>query len=255
MLQKYWLIPVLGIAGLLMGDCVVRAQQHGGGGGGHSGGGHSAGGVGSLGYAAGSYGSGGHHGSGYIGGGYGRHHGGANLGAGYLGGVYIGGGYIGGIPYVGGFSGGYGPVASYLPSAPAAYPSMNPYPNSANESAPAAPVYYALPARNSGGAAGFGVMPADGPLPAAEGPAPAQDGAANIEVILPDPQARVWFDGTLTRETGTDRQFTTPSLTTSGTYRIRASWTEAGREVIQEKVVNVTPNQTTVVDFTRPVGG
>ena len=66
---------------------------------------------------------------------------------------------------------------------------------------------------------------------------------------MPDPQARVWFDGTLTRQTGTDRIFQTAPLSSSGTYRIRASWMEGNREVTREEVVSVTPNQTTVVDF------
>jgi uncharacterized protein (TIGR03000 family) len=76
---------------------------------------------------------------------------------------------------------------------------------------------------------------------------------ANVRVIVPDPQARVWFDGSLTSQTGTDRLYHTPYLTVGSTYRyqIRASWAKDGREVSQERTVSVTPGQTTLVDFTR----
>jgi uncharacterized protein (TIGR03000 family) len=238
----------LAVGGLLAGVSAVQAQ-HGGGGGGHSGGGHASASVGHV--AVGSS-----HGGGYIGGGYGRqHHASKQLGGGYIGGGY---GYIGGgLPIVGGLSGGYGPIASYQPAASGPFPSMAANPAYASDSAQATPIYYG---RNTGGAAaGFGVTPATDAMPDADAsvpvPARAANGIATVEVILPDPQARVWFDGALTRETGTDRLFSTPPLTSRGTYRIRASWMEAGREVIQEKVVNVDPNQTTVVDFSRPVGG
>jgi uncharacterized protein (TIGR03000 family) len=82
-------------------------------------------------------------------------------------------------------------------------------------------------------------------------PATVVTSQANIRVIVADPQARVWFDGAATSQTGTDRYFTTPSLTASGTYRIRASWMQNGNETIQERVVNVSPGQSVIVDFTR----
>jgi uncharacterized protein (TIGR03000 family) len=75
---------------------------------------------------------------------------------------------------------------------------------------------------------------------------------ATIEVIVPDPQARVWFDDTLTTQTGTDRVFTSAPLYTEGTYRIRAAWTEGGRTVTAERMVTVSPNARAVADFTRP---
>lgn len=85
-------------------------------------------------------------------------------------------------------------------------------------------------------------------------PAPAASTVANIRVLVPNPQAKVWFDGNLTSQAGTDRLFHTPSLTGgSYSYRIRASWIQNGKEMVQEAVANVTPGQTTTVDFTRPV--
>jgi uncharacterized protein (TIGR03000 family) len=247
MSHHFLLLPgMFAVCGLLVSGNAVQAQRSAGGGG-HSGGGHASASAGHVAFGS----TGGHH-SGYIGGGYGReHHADKNIG-GYIGGGYgyIGGGYIGGgLPLLGGFYGGYQPAAA------AFYPSVNAYPAHANGGARANPIYYA---RSSGGAAaGFGGTPAADAMPDAEPPAPAQaqDGIARVEVILSDPHARVWFDGALTRETGTDRLFSTPPLTSSGTYRIRAAWMDAGREVIQEKVVNVDPNQTTIVDFSRPAGG
>ena len=84
---------------------------------------------------------------------------------------------------------------------------------------------------------------------------PVQSNVARIRVIVPDPQAKVWFDGSLTSQTGTDRLYHTPSLAPGGTYsyRIRASWTQNGEPMIQEQVVSVTPGQTSVADFARPV--
>jgi len=84
-------------------------------------------------------------------------------------------------------------------------------------------------------------------------PVPAN--SAQIRVTLPDPNARVWFDGNATQQTGTDRLFHTPSLQAgvANTYRIRASWMQGGREVTQERVVNVNPGQRLAVDFSQPI--
>ena len=80
--------------------------------------------------------------------------------------------------------------------------------------------------------------------------------SAMIRVILPDPQAKVWFDGAPTQQMGPDRMFHSPPLqgTGSNVYRIRASWMQGGREVTQERTVNVTPGRMTLVDFVRPSG-
>jgi len=77
---------------------------------------------------------------------------------------------------------------------------------------------------------------------------------ARIRVILPDEQGRVWFDGNVTMQTGRDRLFTTPPLTTGGnnTYRIRASWVQGNQEMVQERTISVIPGQMAVVDFTQP---
>jgi uncharacterized protein (TIGR03000 family) len=79
---------------------------------------------------------------------------------------------------------------------------------------------------------------------------------AQIRVLVPDAQAKVWFDGNPTQQTGTERWFYTPSLQAgaNNTYRLRASWMHAGREVTQERVINVNPGQGVTVEFTQTEG-
>ena len=84
-------------------------------------------------------------------------------------------------------------------------------------------------------------------------PAPVAADYAEIKVTVPDAKARVWFDGNSTIQTGKDRLFYTPTLKkgSTGTYQIRATWMQGGKEVSQTRNVMVTPGQTTVVDFSR----
>ncbi len=102
------------------------------------------------------------------------------------------------------------------------------------------------------GSHGFAVEPIGQPgVPAPE----VQAASASIRVLVPDAEAKVWFDGTLTKSKGTDRLYYTPRLEPGSeyTYRIRAAWMVKGQEMIQEQVITVTPGRTTVADFTRPV--
>ena len=105
------------------------------------------------------------------------------------------------------------------------------------------------------------------PLPAVQTAPPvqlpqvaaAQDGpsanSASIRVIVPDPSAVVLFDGNRTGQTGTDRLFHTPPLSSgaNNSYRIRAIWRQGGQEVSSERVVSLSPGQNVVIDFTQPV--
>lgn len=150
-----------------------------------------------------------------------------NSGYGYRGGAY-GPGYGSGM-YGPGYGSGYGGNyrSGYYSS-----PSYYSYPSTSYYYAPSdyypSPTYY----------------------PAAAQSQPSN--AAQIRVFVPDAQARVWFDGSLTQQTGTDRLFHTPSLQgTNNTYRVRASWTQDGREMTQERVVNVEPGRMSTVDFTQ----
>ena len=75
--------------------------------------------------------------------------------------------------------------------------------------------------------------------------------SASIRVILPDPNAKVFFDGTQTKQMGTDRWFHTPPLqgNASNKYMIRAMWMEGGREMSQEREVTVAPGRVSMVRF------
>jgi uncharacterized protein (TIGR03000 family) len=79
---------------------------------------------------------------------------------------------------------------------------------------------------------------------------------ATMIVLLPRPDATVWFDGAPTSQQGMQRTFHSPQLQSGGTYSytIRARWTENGQTVERERRVNVQPNQSVTVSF-RDGGG
>ena len=86
-------------------------------------------------------------------------------------------------------------------------------------------------------------------------PAPAQDNAAHIHVIVPE-NARVWFNGAPTSQTGGDREFQSPALTLGRdfTYEIKASSLGPdGKEVTRTRQVDVRANSDITVDFTRAI--
>jgi uncharacterized protein (TIGR03000 family) len=76
--------------------------------------------------------------------------------------------------------------------------------------------------------------------------------SARIEVIVPDPQAQLWFNDQATAQQGTTRRFDTPALKmgSSYTYTIRAVWRGIGEMKTAERVVTVKAGSTVVVDFT-----
>ena len=218
MVSKYFLIPTLLSAMLVVGsdgDLFARGGGGGGGGGGHGGGG---GGGGRGGYGGGGYGRG------FGGGGYGYG------GYGFGGGLFYG-GYGGGL-YYGDYGGGYYPYSAPVYAPPIA-PAM-PY------ATPSTSYYYPPPP----------VALADS-QPAAVAAAP-----ASIHVIVPDPQATVLFDGKKTSTMGTDRLYTTPPLTHGGSYsyRLRVSWMQDGQQMNEERVVVANPGRTTEVVFSRNEG-
>lgn len=84
-------------------------------------------------------------------------------------------------------------------------------------------------------------------------PTPAAVDNVAIRVLLPDAQARVMFDGNATRQVGTERWFYTPPLVlgAANSYRVQATFMLNGREVTQERVIQVMPGRTYVLDFTQ----
>jgi len=83
---------------------------------------------------------------------------------------------------------------------------------------------------------------------------PAGGTQAAIEVLLPDPNAHVSFDGTMTEEQGMDRLFTSPPLEPSKiyTYTVKLMWMDNGKEVNRSLDVRVQGGRTTLVDCRGP---
>jgi len=183
-------------------------------GGGHSGG-HGGGGHGGA--PGGSHGMV-HGSSGHSHGSFDHHH----NGFGFVGLGLYGLGY--GWPYYGGYGGGYG--GYYAPS----YYVYN-----------STPAYYISNYYSPGG------------LTQPSAPALAKN-QAQVAVILPDPEATVWFDGKKTSSVGRVRLFDPPELEPGYTYsyKVTASWVQDGQTVTDVRNAYVVGGQGTVVDFTRP---
>lgn len=73
---------------------------------------------------------------------------------------------------------------------------------------------------------------------------------AILRVHVPETSAKVWVEGQLTQQMGTDRVFVSPPLE-PGTYHytIRASWMANGREVSREEKVKVEAGREAHVNF------
>jgi uncharacterized protein (TIGR03000 family) len=210
--------------------------------GGHGGGGHGGG---SFHSAAAFHGGGFHSGAAFHSGGFsgGHYYGGRGYygrGWGWGGwGLGIGLGYLGyGYGYWPGYYGG----GAYYDTAPS-YPAVTNY-----------NYYY------GGGTPGYDAMPyADVTPPdvdygASAQPAPATDATASISVIVPD-GARVWFNGSATRQGGRVREFQSPPLTPGRefVYNVKAQWRDAnGKEVTRTREVDVRAGANVSVDFARP---
>jgi len=106
---------------------------------------------------------------------------------------------------------------------------------------------------------GFASVPANPPVnpnanyapPAQTQQPPANDNTAHLMVVVPE-SAELWFNGTKTSVTGTQREFVTPALTPGKnfTYEIKARWMENGRPVEQTQSVQVQANAWKMVNFT-----
>jgi uncharacterized protein (TIGR03000 family) len=79
--------------------------------------------------------------------------------------------------------------------------------------------------------------------------------AVHMLVVVPDPNAQVFIDGNPTQQTGNEREFVTDMAPgTTGTYHVKARWTESGRTREEVRNVNVRPGAWRVVDFTQSQG-
>jgi uncharacterized protein (TIGR03000 family) len=178
--------------------------------------------------------AGGHGGGGFGGSG----HGGGYFGGGYGGGSFGGGGYGGGAfgHYGYGWGGSYGwgnygwagyGGSGYYPSVGYGYGGSGyVYPYYSGRSG------YMYPYSGSG-------YYSNGPL-SGSGYVAAGDSAAHIEVSVPA-DAKVWFNGMRTEQTGTDRSFKSPPLEPGRNYayEIKAKWMEDGKPVEKTQTVVV----------------
>ena len=206
-------------AALMLGSGTALAQHHGGGG--HGGGGGHAG----VSHGGGSSRGGG--GSSSRGGNWDR-------GRGDFRGFDRGYGW-GGYPYYGRW--GYGQYSGYYPY----YSDYYPYYGGAY--APDYDYGY-MPNYN------YGYQPDSYGANMTTAPA----NAAQITVRVPDADAQVWFEGQLTSQRGTTREFESPELNPGSnyTYDVRARWNRDGRTVDQTRQIVVRAGSMVNVDFSRP---
>ncbi len=85
---------------------------------------------------------------------------------------------------------------------------------------------------------------------------PPVDNTVHILVRVPD-QARVWFEGHPTQQTGSVREFESPPLPPGQpfAYNVRAEWQQDGRTVTQTRRILVSAGQRLRVDFLQPRAG
>jgi uncharacterized protein (TIGR03000 family) len=77
---------------------------------------------------------------------------------------------------------------------------------------------------------------------------------AIVQVVLPDPEATLLFDGTKTSSVGRVRTFEPPELQpgVNYSYKLTASWVQGDKVFTDVRKVQVVGGQASVVDFTRP---
>lgn len=83
---------------------------------------------------------------------------------------------------------------------------------------------------------------------------PVDVGEARISVIVPTPDAKIWFNDTPTTTQGKQREYRTSGLDPSKTYTytIRAEWLDNGRAMTQTRVVPIQAGQMSVANFGQP---
>jgi uncharacterized protein (TIGR03000 family) len=77
---------------------------------------------------------------------------------------------------------------------------------------------------------------------------------AQVRVIVPAANAKLWFEGSPTRQDGLVRLFESPALKPGHeySYDIKAQWKENGKEVSRTIHVDVRANALVTVNFDRP---
>jgi uncharacterized protein (TIGR03000 family) len=72
-----------------------------------------------------------------------------------------------------------------------------------------------------------------------------------IRLFVPNPEAHVWFEGSPTEQTGSDRLYISPPIDPGKnySYTIKATWMENGKEVTKEQNLPVRANQQAMASF------
>ena len=73
--------------------------------------------------------------------------------------------------------------------------------------------------------------------------------SATMTVLVPTQDAQVWLGDAPTTQRGMERVFHTHGLLQAATYMIKARWTDNGRTFDQQRLVQVQPGQSVLVDF------
>jgi len=73
----------------------------------------------------------------------------------------------------------------------------------------------------------------------------------HVEVIVPDPNAEVWFNGSKTSKLGGRRYFPADARASPNPAAVKARWIEAGQTTTVERNINVGARGNVVVDFTK----
>jgi len=75
---------------------------------------------------------------------------------------------------------------------------------------------------------------------------------ASIEVVVPNADAKIWFQGQETRRSGKVREFESPRLASGSSYayEVRAQWMDGDQPVTQTRTVPVRAGERVRVDFT-----
>jgi uncharacterized protein (TIGR03000 family) len=174
--------------------------------------------------------------------------------SGYYGGGYYGGGYGGGY-YGGGSYDGYGgmygrggySLPGYYPYTWGMYGRGGPSPYFSGSP----PMYYSGP-YGFQGAPGSGILQAgyESQYP----PGDLNQNRGRIQVRVPTGDARVLFDDSPTKQTGTERLFETPALDPAKaySYEVSARWMENGQERRETRTIRPIPGRVVYVDFTQP---
>jgi uncharacterized protein (TIGR03000 family) len=84
---------------------------------------------------------------------------------------------------------------------------------------------------------------------------PDKEASIRLTIKVPDPNAMLYVDDTLTRQKGAERFFESPPVSTSKKYyyyKLKVTWLEGGKEKTESRKVKVEPGKENNIDLTKP---